>query len=74
MLADYERPGRIIHVRGTHEILERALRRFPRTKPFDLVDGAYWSWRDLNRRRGRQARTTSKQVARGRLYEGARAG
>jgi len=46
MLADYER-GKIVHVNGTHLILERALRRFPLTKPFDLVDAAFWSWNDL---------------------------
>lgn len=46
MLADYER-ARIVHVVGTHETLERALRRFPRTKPLDLVDASYWSWLDL---------------------------
>lgn len=46
MLADYER-GRIVHVTGTHETLERALRRFPKTKPFDLTDAAYWAWHDL---------------------------
>lgn len=46
MLADYER-GQVVHVFGTHTVLERALRRFPRTKPFDLVDAAYWSWADL---------------------------
>lgn len=46
MLPDYER-GEIVHVTGTHETLERALRRFPRTKPFDLVDVCYWSWQDL---------------------------
>lgn len=46
MLADYER-GRIVHVIGTHETLERALFRFPRVKPFDLVDAAFWSWHDL---------------------------
>lgn len=46
MLADYER-GEIVHVIGTHETLERALRRFPRSKPFDLVDAAYWSRTDL---------------------------
>lgn len=43
MLADYER-GRIKHVIGTHQTLERALRRFPKAKPFDLVDAAFWSW------------------------------
>lgn len=46
MLADYEK-GRIVHVIGTHQALERALRRFPKTKPFDLTDAAYWSWHDL---------------------------
>lgn len=46
MLTDYEH-GRIVHVRGTHHLLERALRRFPKTKPLDLVDAAYWAWRAL---------------------------
>lgn len=55
MLTDYERPGRVIHVRGTHDVLERALRRFPKTKPFDAVDAAYWSWRDLDQKRGNKA-------------------
>ncbi len=43
MLASYERGG-FVHVLGTHDVLERALRRFPRKKPLDLVDTAYWSW------------------------------
>jgi len=48
MLVDYEMPGlRIRHVIGTHLTLERALSRFPRTKPLDLVDAGYWSWVDL---------------------------
>ncbi len=46
MLPDYER-GEIVHVTGTHETLERALRRFPRTKPFDLTDASFWGWADL---------------------------
>lgn len=46
MLADYEH-GRYVHVRGTHNVLEKALRRFPRTKPFDLTDAAFWSGDDL---------------------------
>lgn len=46
MLQDYER-GQVIHVRGTHRALERGLKRFPRTKPFDLVDAAFWSWHHL---------------------------
>lgn len=48
MLADYEKPGKnIVHVIGTHITLERALRRFPKTAPLDLVDAGYWAWRDL---------------------------
>lgn len=52
MLAAYER-AEIIHVvpsdpsLQTHHILEKALRRFPRTKPYDLVDASVWSWLDL---------------------------
>ena len=46
MLTDYEK-GRITHVYGTHGVLEKGLRRFPKTKPFDLVDAAFWAWRDL---------------------------
>jgi hypothetical protein len=50
MLVDYEQ-GRIVHVLGTHESLERSLRRFLIRKPYDLVDAAYWSWFDLRGRR-----------------------
>jgi hypothetical protein len=46
MLAGYER-GEIVHVLGTHATLEAALNRFPKTKPYDLVDAAFWSWRAL---------------------------
>lgn len=53
MLTDYEK-GRIVHVTGTHQVLERALFRFPKVKPFDLVDASYWSWQDL--RRGREVK------------------
>jgi phage terminase large subunit-like protein len=53
MLTDYEK-GRITHVWGTHGVLEKSLRRFPKTKPFDLVDAAFWAWRDL--RPGRRKR------------------
>lgn len=48
MLADYER-GFIVHVLGTHHILERALIRFPRTPPLDLCDAAFWGYHDLRR-------------------------
>jgi hypothetical protein len=45
-LAAYER-GKIVHVIGTHDVLESSLRRFPLAKPYDLHDAAYWSWDDL---------------------------
>jgi hypothetical protein len=50
MLAAYER-GEIVHVLGTHATLEAALNRFPKTKPYDLVDAAFWSWRQLSKRK-----------------------
>jgi hypothetical protein len=43
MVPDYE-TGKIVHVLGPHETLERALARFPVVKPFDLVDAAFWGW------------------------------
>lgn len=50
---NYEQ-SRFIHVKGTHAILEKALKRFPKTKPFDLHDAAFWSshalagkWKDI---------------------------
>lgn len=46
MLAAYER-GEIIHVIGTHETLEKALKRYLLRKPFDLVDACFWSWNGL---------------------------
>lgn len=46
MLHDYER-GNVVHVYGTHQVLERGLKRFPLTKPLDLVDAAFWSWKYL---------------------------
>jgi hypothetical protein len=45
MLAGYEQ-GKVVHVRGTHQALERALKRFPK-KPLDLADAGYWGWADL---------------------------
>lgn len=47
MHADYERPGRIVHVYGDHEILEAALGRAFVVKPYDLADAAFYSWREL---------------------------
>lgn len=46
MLVDYQ-TKKIKHLWEAHVTLERALRRFPRTKPYDLVDAMYWAWADL---------------------------
>lgn len=46
MLASYER-GKVFHIRGTNQVLEKALRRFPKRKPYDLVDASWWGWKDL---------------------------
>lgn len=67
LLADYERPGRIIHVEGYHLALEAALYRFGRTKPFDLVDATVWGWREL---RGRQDRGVDVGRAQGQTLPG----
>lgn len=48
MLADYER-GRVQHLSGTHQTIERALRRFP-NKPLDVADSWFWTWNDLRNR------------------------
>ncbi len=57
MLADYE-TGRIIHVQGSNQVLEAALKRVPR-KPQDLADAAYWSWFDVTRIRRQGNRVMS---------------
>lgn len=61
MLGAYER-GRFVHVEGTHATLEQALRRFPKSKPFDLVDAAYWSWRTLGTLAARPAAGVAEVV------------
>lgn len=51
MVVPYEQ-GRIIHVLNeTTTVLEKALKRFPKT-PDDLADAAYWSWFSLMGRQG----------------------
>lgn len=47
--------GKIVHVFGTHQVLEKALARFPNKKPFDLVDAGVWSRFELRRARGGMA-------------------
>lgn len=54
MLVDYEH-GKFVHVTGTHQTLERALFRFPLTKPLDLTDACYWSWFELRKAPRREA-------------------
>lgn len=45
LLPDYD-AGRVLHLAGPHAVLERALRRVPERKPYDLVDAHYWLWKD----------------------------
>ena len=49
MLVDYEHDvfRHVLNAESTHHSLERALRRFPLRKPYDLVDAAFWGWNDL---------------------------
>lgn len=47
MLSEGYELGRIIHVYGTHETLERSLKRLPEFKPFDLADAAHGNWQKL---------------------------
>lgn len=58
-LADYQL-GRIVHVirkvGSTHAVIEAALRRFPKTKPLDLADASFWSWRELTHNGSRRRR------------------
>lgn len=65
MLPDYEN-GRIVHVLGAHTALEAGLIRFPRRKPFDLVDASYWCWRAL-RRLGQGTQSSAQAARRRRL-------
>jgi hypothetical protein len=66
MLVDYER-GLFVHVEGTHNVLEMALRRFPKVKPLDLVDAAFWSWAYLAgplHKRKAKIRSSAKKMLR----------
>lgn len=52
MVPDYEHAAssqarRIVHVRPYDKIIERALLRVPRKKPYDLVDAHWHAWNDL---------------------------
>ncbi len=44
---DYEN-GRCLHLRGTHHVLEDALRRFGVSEPDDLCDADYHAWNSLS--------------------------
>jgi hypothetical protein len=45
MLTDYEK-GKVIHMIGTHTVVEKALNRVP-DDPWDLADSHWWMWYDL---------------------------
>jgi hypothetical protein len=65
MLVDYER-NIFVHVEGTHDVLEGSLKRFPKVKPFDLVDSAVWAWVELSgplhRRKSRSKSSARRHV------------
>jgi hypothetical protein len=50
MLSEGYEHGKVVHVVGTHNVLEKSLRRFP-NKPLDLADSWWWCWADLTERR-----------------------
>ena len=68
MLLDYEQ-DQVVHVThgpgdalpAPHVLIERALARYLRDKPFDLVDAKYWAWHDL-RSGGLMARAMDRGV------------
>ena len=60
MLVDYEL-GKVVHVIGTHKMLERALKRFP-NKPLDAADVAYWGWEFLMAKRGDRDKINRNQL------------
>ena len=45
LLTAYE-IGKVKHMIGTHQVIEKALRRFP-NPPLDLADSWWWVWKDL---------------------------
>lgn len=45
LLTEYER-GKVMHMIGTHQVIEKALRRFP-NPPLDVADSWWWCWKDL---------------------------
>jgi hypothetical protein len=45
LLTEYER-GKVKHMLGTHQTIEKALRRFP-NPPLDVADSWWWVWQDL---------------------------
>lgn len=61
MMTDYEN-GRVKHLLGTHAVLERSLRRFPK-KPLDLADASFWVWNDLKGDTGGFAEYMKKMLA-----------
>lgn len=77
MLVDYER-DMFRHVRGTHHVLVAALKRFPRIKPFDLVDASVHSWSELAgplaRRKVRFKSAARRTLGRGMGVDGAPSG
>jgi hypothetical protein len=45
LLTEYER-GKVKHMIGTNNVIQKALRRFP-NPPLDVADSWWWVWKDL---------------------------
>lgn len=55
MLTDYDK-GNVIHMIGTHTVIEKALNRVP-NDPWDLSDSHWWLWYDLIYKRPKRVRS-----------------
>lgn len=60
LLTEYER-GKVKHMLGTHQTIEKALRRFP-NPPLDVADSWWWVWQDLIGKKKKQAGAWGKGI------------
>jgi hypothetical protein len=60
LLTEYER-GKVKHMLGTHQVIEKSLRRFP-NPPLDLADSWWWVWSDLIGKKKKKAGAWGKGI------------
>jgi hypothetical protein len=60
LLTEYER-GKVKHMVGTHQTIEKALRRFP-NPPLDVADSWWWVWQDLIGKKKKEAGAWGKGI------------